>query len=169
MSAVPLCSTPERAMPEISLVKVADFKVVENLWRRLEPRTESSFFQSWAWMGCLVEERFSDPVLLTVRVDDCTVGLGLFNHRRRRFVGSSTLWLGESGDPEHDAIFIEHNGLLLDRSQPKDLLNACILAAQRSAIGTAQPGRSRSIILSGVGDEYVAAAKASLGSVHILA
>lgn len=154
-------------MVDISLAGGTDFNALERLWSDLEPKADSSFFQSWFWTGCLVEERFCDPVVLTVRADDCVVGLGLFNNRRRRFIGRPTLWLGESGNPVYDAIFIEHNGLLLDRSQPKELLGACLLAAQRGKIDEIQAGRGRLIMLSGVGDEYIAATRA-LSRVRVL-
>ena len=155
-------------MLEISLARGTNFDALEKLWLCLEPKADSSFFQSWFWTGCLVEERFFDPVVLTVRADDCIVGLGLFNNCRRRFIGRPTLWLGESGNPQYDAIFIEHNGFLLDRSQPKELLGACLVAAQRGDVGEIQAGRGRLIMLSGVGDEYVAATRANLSRVRVL-
>ena len=34
------------------------------VWRDLESRSDASFFQSWTWTGCLVEERFLRPGLI---------------------------------------------------------------------------------------------------------
>lgn len=65
-----------------------------------------SFFQSWSWVGCLAAERYPDPVLLQAEQDGTLLGLALFNRHRGR------LHLAASGDPAHDAPFIEHNAPL---------------------------------------------------------
>ena len=84
-----------------------DLALLGRQWRALEQRANPSFFQSWTWLGCQVEARFDNPVLLTATEESETVALGLFNRRRR------TLWLHETGDPGLDAPFIERNGLLI--------------------------------------------------------
>jgi CelD/BcsL family acetyltransferase involved in cellulose biosynthesis len=160
---------PRKSDLDISLAKIADFAALEMVWRDLEPRAEGSFFQSWFWTGCLLEERFPDPVLLTVRADGRIVGLGLFNSHRPKIFGRSTLWLGESGNRQFDDIFIEHNGFLLDRSQPKRLLSACLRIARQGAMEGMRPLRGRLIMLSGVGDEYIAATRANRSRVRVLA
>jgi CelD/BcsL family acetyltransferase involved in cellulose biosynthesis len=143
-------------MLDISLTRVTDFYNVGRQWQDLELRADISFFQSWAWTGCLAEERFSDPVLLAVRINHRIVGLGLFNHRPR-FFGRSTLWLGESGDPCHDDVFLEHNGLLIDRDQPQDMLGAWLTAAQNNPLDLKDHPRPRNIVLSGVHAGYITA------------
>lgn len=94
---------------EIGISRFPDFAALETEWRNLELRANGrfSFFQSWTWIGCLAEERFTDPVLLRASQDGRTVGLALFNRRGR------TLWLSESGHPQQDAPFIEHNAPLV--------------------------------------------------------
>ena len=139
-------------MIEIELSDGLDLERVGEVWRELEGRADGSFFQSWAWVGCLAAERFSDPVLLHASDGGRTVGLGLFN-RRRRF-GRTTLWLNESGTPRHDATFVEHNGLLVERDCPATLVGDCLNALS-------ERGRPR-VILSGAPDLYVAAARASV-------
>jgi len=58
---------------------VTDFAALEAKWRDLETRSNPSFFQSWTWTGCLVAERFPDPVLVEARDRERTVALALFN------------------------------------------------------------------------------------------
>jgi CelD/BcsL family acetyltransferase involved in cellulose biosynthesis len=112
------------APPVIEVAPVTDFAALAPLWRDLERRSACSFFQSWAWTGCLAEERFGEPWLLSARHGDKVVGLALFNRGPRTGL-SRPILLGESGTPDMDSIFIEHNDLLLDRDEPADLASRC--------------------------------------------
>jgi hypothetical protein len=117
---------------------VRDFAPVAHAWLTLEARGECSFFQSWAWTGCLVEERFPDPWLLSARRGDRIVALGLFNRGPRPgLAAGQKLALGESGDPRRDSIFIEHNGLLLDCAETPELAMHCW-----AALAATETGRS---------------------------
>jgi CelD/BcsL family acetyltransferase involved in cellulose biosynthesis len=83
---------------------------------------------------------------LTARRGGELVGLGLFNRGRPGRLGlSRRLLLGETGETERDAVFIEHNGLLLDRREDDALARSCWAALARSRIGGIE------WILSGVG------------------
>jgi CelD/BcsL family acetyltransferase involved in cellulose biosynthesis len=144
---------------EISLSQTVDFAKVGEIWQDLEQRADGSFFQSWAWTGCLAAERFSDPLLLTARAGNITIAAALFNRRSRPPL-APTLWLGESGDPRYDAVFIEHNGILLERGRPPALLAACLATAIAGAIGSAR-SRRRRLVLGGVGEDTVIAARAA--------
>lgn len=95
-------------------------------------------------MGCLAGERFRDPVLLRARRGDRTVGLALFNRR------NGGLFLSESGEPEYDAPYIEHNAPLVSDSADPGLAGAMLRAARRL------PGIRR-IVLSGVPPALAAA------------
>lgn len=129
--------------PTVEIRPVEDFTALGALWRDLERRADGLFFQSWAWTGCLAEERFPDPWVLEARRDGRVLALGLFNRGPRRGLGGRPLLLGESGDPARDSIFIEHNGLLLDRAAPPALRAQCW-----AALDSAE-GKSR-WVLSGV-------------------
>jgi CelD/BcsL family acetyltransferase involved in cellulose biosynthesis len=110
--------------PVIQIEPVKDFAALAPIWADLEQRAAGSFFQSWAWTGCLAEERFPEPWLLIARRGDTIVGLALFNRGPRAGLARPVL-LGESGVPALDSIFIEHNGLLLDRGETGDLAAGC--------------------------------------------
>jgi CelD/BcsL family acetyltransferase involved in cellulose biosynthesis len=142
----------------VTLRPVTDWDALGVQWQALEARADGSFFQSWRWVGCLGPERYDDPLLLEARRDGEIVALGLFN-RRRSWV-FDTLWLHETGDPSWDAVFIEHNGLLIDATADTDTLRAiCFAAARRTALPRGRMGRR--LVLSGVDSGTQRAAAAS--------
>ncbi len=150
----------------VTLHPVTDWTALGERWRALEARADGSFFQGWSWIGCLGPERYDDPVLLEAQRGGRTVALGLFNRRRGWLF--DTLWLHETGDPRSDAVFIEHNGLLIDAASgavADDTLRACLAAARHGAL----PGawRGRRLILSGVDAAHLRAA-AAIGAVSRL-
>jgi CelD/BcsL family acetyltransferase involved in cellulose biosynthesis len=112
------------APPDIEIAPVEDFAALASPWHTLEPRSACSFFQSWAWTGCLAEDRFAEPWLLSARRGGRIVALALFNRGPRTGLSRPVL-LGESGRADCDSIFIEHNGLLLDRDEPEGLAALC--------------------------------------------
>lgn len=115
------------------------------VWRGFEGAAGASPFQRWAWVGCLAAERYPDPLLVQAHRGGTLLGLALFNRRRGR------LWLHESGDPDLDAIYIEHNGPLLAPEADRDVVLDGILRCARGWSGQA--------VLSGVGDTVRAAAR----------
>lgn len=142
-------------MIEIDVSEEVDFDHAGVLWKELESRADNSFFQSWAWVGCLAAQRFSRPVLLQAREDDITIALGLFNHRRR--FGGSELLLNESGTPEYDAVFVEHNGFLIEQGRSRALLAACLERVLTARIGRLRRHKPRRLVLGGVPALYLAA------------
>jgi len=126
----------------ITLSDVADLAALERRWRAFEPHSNASFFQTADWTFCRAADRFPDPVLLEATQDGRTLALALFNRRSRR------LHLGESGDPGWDSVFIEHNGVLLARDAPPDLLTACLRTL-----------RGRATVLAGVDATHLEAAR----------
>ena len=132
---------------------------LEQMWRSLEARANCSFFQSWTYTGCLIEERFTDAVLLAAYAGDILVALALFNRRRGSF-RRETILLGESGNPSLDAVFIEHNGPLVDRNYVPDLLPRLLRAMVVAPVHPSRARRRRRVVLSGVGDALLAAARA---------
>jgi hypothetical protein len=149
-------------MTVITLSRVTDWHTLGQRWREFEARCDCSFFQSWTWTGCLAEERYTDPVLLEARRDQRLVAMALFN-RRRGPTGRQILWLGETGVPALDAVFVEYNGILTERGAPAGLLAECIRAARCEPIEGHRPWRGRRLVLSGVGQVTLAAAFGSGG------
>lgn len=151
---------------ELTLCKVRDFSRLETVWRSFESEANVSFFQTWAWTGCLIEERFSDPILLEARQGDCIRALALFSSTRA-WHGRATLWLGESGDTMRDAIFIERNGILLEKNAPTELLINCLQTCLKAGLENPTFSTSRSIRLSGVDEQHLLAARACGRSVTV--
>jgi hypothetical protein len=115
---------------EVALEDIADPADVEDLWLDLECRSDCSFFQSWAWIGCWLRHlpRSFSPRVLIVRDGSLVVGLGvLIANRRRRhaFVRSNGLYLNQTGDPYYDLITIEYNGFLSARNMARLVLRRC--------------------------------------------
>lgn len=146
-------------MVQFSLSRPPAWDRLGIVWRDLEARCDITFFQSWSWIGCRVDSRFDDPMLLEGRLDGRLVVLGLFNRRRRGWL-PPRLWLGETGDGAHDSIYMEHNGLLMERGAEAAVLPEALrfLAA-----------RARHVVLSGVGEGHLAAAMASGAHIHVRA
>jgi CelD/BcsL family acetyltransferase involved in cellulose biosynthesis len=93
-------------------------------WRRLEATAASpAFFQGWTWVGCLAPERFRRPLLVRASAGGRTLGLALFNRHRGR------LLLTETGDPDCDSVYVEHNAPLLAADAPAETLGRMLRAA----------------------------------------
>ncbi len=127
-------------MLDISLREPVDLVALSQRWQALQARADASFFQSWTWVGCLAAERYRRAVVLEATWNGRPVALALFNRP-----GQGTLFLSESGQPDLDAVCIEHNGILVECGQ-EDLIAACLDAVRRSA---------RRIVLSGVDAAHV--------------
>lgn len=135
----------------IAIREQVDLSALEPGWRDLEARSACAFFLGWTWTGCLIEERFTDPVLVEATEDGRTVALALFNRRRR--LGRTTLWLHESGSTALDSPYIEHNGVLTEAGREQELTALCLGAVTR---------RWR-VVLSGVDDLTLAAVRRVAG------
>ena len=129
-------------MHRISLTPAGDLTALSQRWQALESRADGGFFRSWTHLGCLAEERFAQARLLAVTQDGVDVALALLGAGRHR------TWLNQTGDAGQDAVFIEHNGLLVALGAGVDLA-----AAFRAA-----RGRGR-LALSGVDDGTLDAAR----------
>lgn len=143
-------------MTSVHVGPVTDFAALGRRWRDLEQRSAGSFFQSWTWTGCLIEERFADPVLVEAVDGNRTVGLALFN-RRRHWSGLTTLYLHESGSPELDCPYIEQNGVLAESGREAEVTALCLRAVMR---------RHR-VVLSGIGRERLTALRHAGGLVVV--
>jgi CelD/BcsL family acetyltransferase involved in cellulose biosynthesis len=146
---------------------VVDTAALGERWLAFERQAACSFFQSWAWTGCLFAERFPDPLLLELRDDGRVVAMALFN-RRRDWLGCERLWLGESGRPTLDTVFIEHNGPLSvvgGAMALRAILEAALQLPSERGWRWGKPWR-RQVVLSGVGTA-VRAAAAELGTMLV--
>src|SRR6185437_2451886 len=76
------------------------------------------------------------------------------NCLRGRF-GEETLWLGQTGDPALDSVFIEHNGLLHDIAMAPTVFTECVHTMRITHIGQ-RHGCRRRVVLSGIDDGVLA-------------
>jgi CelD/BcsL family acetyltransferase involved in cellulose biosynthesis len=137
-----------RFYPAVITVRVTSVSNFDDLgvrWRALERRSNGSFFQCWTWVGCLADERFTDPVLVEAVDGDQTIALALFN-RVHRWIGPDVLFLGESGMPEIDCPYVEQNGVLTEAGRENELTALCLGAVTcrydlvLSGMGQVPPG-----------------------------
>lgn len=88
---------------------------LEPFWRDLESRSDCSFFLSWDWIGCWLDEIDASPILVEGRAGDAVVVLGVFCPGAARPFAIRSVRLQETGQAEVDSLYIEYNGLLIDR------------------------------------------------------
>lgn len=123
---------------KVTFEPLAEVDALGVTWRSLEERAiESSFFQSWTWIGSWLAALPDTSALrlLTVRDAGSIVGLGVVGRRtlhRHRVLPVRGLFVGETGDPAADMLTVEHNGFLLD-STVADAALAAALAEMRAA------------------------------------
>jgi CelD/BcsL family acetyltransferase involved in cellulose biosynthesis len=122
---------PAAGAVRVRLEPVVEIDRLGEAWRALEPRSDASFFQSWGWIGCWLRHLGPDrqPLATIATRDDRVVGLGVLVASRRRrcgIVGARTLRLNESGEPALDSLYIEHNGLLAERTQAPEVWAAVL-------------------------------------------
>jgi CelD/BcsL family acetyltransferase involved in cellulose biosynthesis len=115
----------------VTLTPIDSIDVLEREWRVIERSDHISFFQSWEWIGSLLDTLPDSLRPLVVRVTSAErlVALGLLARgraHRRGVIRSRTLHLNETGVPEYDGITLEHNGLLTEPGFEESALHAVI-------------------------------------------
>lgn len=106
------------ASPEnVTLTAIGDLEVLADRWQGLEGRANGSFFLGWTWMGSWLSATGARPDLLTVSVGGRDMALGFIG---RSFLSgplgrTRALFLNQFGSGPADRVFVEYNGLLIDR------------------------------------------------------
>ena len=109
---------------------------LEQQWLALEEQAIANAFLSWAWIKPWLQVCSSKPLLITAKLNNTTVGLGLLHHRSQQlFPGLciNKLWLHRTGRIKEDQIWIEHNDFLLDKRYSESVrskLVGCLLSEQ---------------------------------------
>jgi CelD/BcsL family acetyltransferase involved in cellulose biosynthesis len=112
-----------------TLTRLQSVSELRTRWRELEERADSSFFQTWDWIGCWIEEAQIAPFVLTGRKGSTIVALGVLQPSRQHrhlIVTTDALLLQHLGQKDKDAVTIEYNGFLLDRTVDQGALKACV-------------------------------------------
>ncbi len=143
---------------DFELTGVAGADQLEPLWRRVEARSRPSFFLSWPWIRCWLNETGSQPCLLQGRLDGDIKLLGLFHLARRSRFGLPVraLALHQTGRPIEDAIFIEYNGFLCTEDAPEtaDAQALAFIAGRHCRLGKGSALRWNELLLSGVDESW---------------
>ncbi|WP_245644235.1 GNAT family N-acetyltransferase [Magnetospirillum moscoviense] len=124
---------------------------LEEEWRDLESKSSGSAFLSWPWIAATGIAQEADTVLVRVRDDGRTIGLGLLGmgHSRLFALRPPALHLNESGYPARDRIMTEYNGLLTLAGRESEAAWA-LLAAMK----TDKSCGKRDLALSGVAGHW---------------
>jgi CelD/BcsL family acetyltransferase involved in cellulose biosynthesis len=125
--------------PEVSLLPAPHEAALGERWRALEAVCDAGFFRSWAFLGCQ-RAMMREPHLLAVRQGGHDMVLALVSRRGGRF------FAGETGDPAHDALFLEHGGCLVRPGAE------AMLAPALAALCARRP-----VVLAGVDAAHLAA------------
>ena len=136
--------------PVITIEPVRDFDSLGERWRQLERDSDARFFKSWTFLGCQAATRFAGASLLAVTLDGQDAALALLGRQGRK------TYLNETGMPAADAVFIEHNGLLVRNGCAHVTIPALRHLLRHFPQAT----------LSGIDDATLAAAR-SAGAVHL--
>jgi CelD/BcsL family acetyltransferase involved in cellulose biosynthesis len=130
-------------------------------WRELEARSHASFFQTWDWIGCWVEEAQLVPLVLVGRQGGRIVLMGLLQSSRQRrhlVVTTNALLLHHLGRKDEDVLCIAYNGFLTDRDVAwQAILDAIdfLFTGKTGAVTHHKVLHLDELHMSGVPQEYV--------------
>jgi len=170
-STTPRPATPSPATAGEAAIALEPFPgrdALEREWRGLEERADTRFFLSWHWIGAMLAETGVAPMVLAARAGGRAVALCLVHEAPQRRHGgllrTRKLFLNQTGDAAADAVYIEHNGFLIDRAQPPDLERRMLLHLARFA----GPPDWDELRLAAVPARFLDHAAASGLAVHLL-
>lgn len=98
-------------------------------WLDLEQRAAPNFFLSWSWISAWLTTFGPPAEIIEACQDGRPVALGLLVRHvetRHRVLRVRQLRLHQTGRDAQDEIWIEYNGLLLDRAVASEARQACI-------------------------------------------
>lgn len=156
------------AVIDVSVEKLQDIESLEAAWRDLETRAAHSFYLSWLWIGTWLRylPKGVDPHVMIARTSGSIVGLAIVCRRgmwHLRPRGRTRWLLNETGDARFDRLFIEHNGVLAERSSSGAIATVCLEALTRRL------RLSDELVLSGIDLEVEAIARRVAGSAGFVA
>lgn len=107
--------------------------VLETQWRALEAEADASFFNSWSWIGNWLTQLPASikPQLVRASAGGKTLALCILVERkivRHRFMPVRQTSMNSTGNPHLDALMIEYNDVLFDRSCGPDIRGAVLRA-----------------------------------------
>jgi len=153
-SALPVPPRPlQGALIQVEQIPLPPKDQLAAIWQNLEARANRSFFLSWTWIETWLDKIDCSPELMTARLNDEIVGLGLVHARlktRHRLLPIWTAFLNQTGDDNQDVITIEHNDVLADRRFHEEVRLACF----RFLIdhGTCLGREVNEVVLGGIDD-----------------
>jgi CelD/BcsL family acetyltransferase involved in cellulose biosynthesis len=143
----------------VTVEKISSVASLGADWSALEARGNDSFFLSWPWIESWLIESGVTPYVLRARDDSGrTVAMALLHARpvhRHGILPINALSLHEVGDPGHNSVAIEYNGLLVVDDAPKETVARCLDFLARSELVNERRRDWDEIRLSGVPSRYL--------------
>lgn len=120
-----------RSSFQVALEEVNDLEYLGRKWRDLEGRSEPSIFQSWGWIGTWLRMLPPSlvPRILVVEVENRIAGLAVVFFRvtrRHSWLRSRGVYLNETGNSSYDALTIEYNGILAEKTAAAGVIAAAL-------------------------------------------
>jgi len=105
----------------------SDMEDIEQVWCALAPYESESYFLSWGWVQTWLRMLpLGTNLKLAVHFDYAGPKMAFFvgnaRIRRHHILTSNAFYLNETGDPEYDQLFIEHNCVVARSDAKVDIL-----------------------------------------------
>jgi hypothetical protein len=116
----------------VELIKLPSLPELGDCWQDLEGRAKPSFFLTWSWIGnwlASLGDHARHGKLLRASRGERVVGLAVVFEapiRRRMLPIGRALFVNETGLDEFDALYIEYNGLLTEKSNEAEVQQAML-------------------------------------------
>jgi hypothetical protein len=112
-----------------------DFEKLEKLWLSVQQSQDLPFFLTWSWVSCWIKTYDPEIVVVSAKLNNTTVAIGLFtcsSDRRHGFIHSRQYRLHQMGDPLLDQIWMEYNDFICIEKYRVEAVNACLKVLQQS-------------------------------------
>ena len=120
-------SSPAEDDWSVRFYELQDEFALGEAWRELQLRAEYSFFQSWGWMHSWIRTFPASATIYVLEVfyrEQC-VGLSVLGRNvvsAGGFFASQAFFVSEVGNPDDDALTVEHSGLLIQAGMEMEVL-----------------------------------------------
>lgn len=117
--------------------KETDITRLESAWSELERISDASFFLSWSWISRWSLTIDSHLYLCSVYFGEKLIALGLFvpnGMKRHRVLTVKQLRLHSTGIEEHDQIWPEYNGMLIENGFEDQVYSGLIAFLEQQSL-----------------------------------
>lgn len=106
-----------------------DLKQLQQEWLSLQEKQDLPFFITWSWISCWIQTYDPSLIIVSAIYKGKTVAIGIFTRsedKRHGFIKSRQYRLHQTGDQQHDQIWIEYNDFICDPEHQEYAVAACL-------------------------------------------